>query len=180
MVSDKASVTAIHDTMTQPNVLRRLKSSIVGALYVRFLRPLSLVQTFRLTSFPLLRPSTRSPSSISSSISWGQFSWSVAVLPLPPPNPPHIWIDQRTFYASHYGGARRGRHREQALLPPEPWLPETWRPRHVRIAPDTWPLGVQAATRITRRHHMRRSDWVKSSFFGARGRSEGTYLAHGR
>ena len=148
--------------MTPSNVLRRLKPPIVGALYVRFLRSLSLVQTFRLTSFPLLRPSTRSAPSISSSISWGQFSWSVAVLPPPPTSPTlllplidlgdliYIRIGQRTFYASHYGRGRRGRRREQALLPAEPWLPETWRPRHIRIAPDTWPLGVQAAARITR------------------------------
>ena len=180
--------------MTQPNLLRRLKPPIVGALYVRVLRSLSLVQTFRLTSFP-------PPQAVNAFCAFHLFLNFVGSIQLvcrrsvPLRSPTHsslvlplidlddliyIRIGQRPFYASHYGRTRRGRHREQALLPAQPWLPETWRPRHVRIAPDTWPLGVQAAAWITRRHRMRGSDWVKSSFFGARGRSEGPRLAHGR
>ena len=152
-----------------------------------FLRSLSLVQTFRLTSFP-------APQAVNAFCAFHLFLNFVGSIQLvccrsaPPTlllplinlgDLINIRIGQRTFYASHYGGGRRGRHREQALLPAEPWLPETWRPRHIRIAPDTWPLGVQAAARITRRRRMRRSDRVKSSFFGARGCPEGAYLAHG-
>jgi len=166
--------------MTQPNVLRRLKPSIVGALYVRFRHSLSGLQTFVLISFPssdhqraLRLPSLLQLRGIN----------SAGLLPFSPlidlAGLIGIRIGQRTFHASHNGRTRRGRHREQALLPAEPRLPETWRPRYFRISPDTWTLGVQAAAWITRRHRMRRSNWVKGSFFGARGRFERAYLAHG-
>ena len=122
VVSDKASgldfatVTAIHDTMTQTNVLRRLKPSIVGALYVRFSPFPVFGANIQADKFP--RSSGRQRVLHLPSLPQFRGVNSAGLLPFCPPPPTlllplidlgdliNIRIGQRTFYASHYGGGR--------------------------------------------------------------------------